>query len=215
MLAATGRGEKSVDVREKWEQRYRQATEPFYGRTPSPFLQRSLELLPGPGRCLDAAGGEGRNGAFLASLGWEVLLVDVALAGLARARGLAFGNRPAGPGGVRIVCADLGNPPLRLAAGSLDLVLVVNYHDRALVAAARHWLRPGGVVLVEGFAREQLGRPSGGPQEPELLWRPNELLEAASGLRVVWYEDRLTAGDDNPRHRGEKWVVRLIARREG
>jgi hypothetical protein len=36
-----------------------------------------------------------------------------------------------------------------------------------------------------------------------------------TGLRVVWYEDRLTTGDDNPKHRGEKWVVRLIARREG
>ena len=215
MLAATGRGEKGVDERQKWEQRYGQAAEPFYGRTPSPFLQRSLALLPAPGRCLDAAGGEGRNAVYLASLGWHVLLADVALAGLARARELVRANGARQAGGVRLVCADLASSPLRLAAASLDLLLVVNFHDRTLLGDARRLLRPGGVVLVEGFAREQLGRPSGGPQEPELLWRPNELLEAASGLRVVWYEDRLTAGDDNPKHRGEKWVVRLIARREG
>jgi hypothetical protein len=84
-----------------------------------------------------------------------------------------------------------------------------------LVAAAHELLRAGGVLLVEGFAKEQLGRPSGGPQDPNLLWGPNELLEAAADLRVLWYEDRLTAADDNPRHRGEKWVVRLVARREG
>jgi hypothetical protein len=41
------------------------------------------------------------------------------------------------------------------------------------------------------------------------------MLKAAAGLRVLCYEDRLTADDDNPRHRGERWVVRLVARREG
>jgi SAM-dependent methyltransferase len=203
-----------MDERQRWEERYRQAAEPFYGREPSPFLRRSLQLLPGPGRCLDAAGGEGRNAVFLASLGWEVVLADVALAGLARARELARAAAPSS-GAVRPVCADFARSPLRLASGSLDLLLVVNYHDRALVGVAPELLRPGGVLLVEGFAKEQLGRSSGGPQDPDLLWAPNELLHAAHGLRVLWYEDRLTAEDDNPRHRGEKWVVRLIARREG
>jgi SAM-dependent methyltransferase len=205
-----------LDERSRWETRYRQAGEPFYGRAPSPFLHRSLPLLPPPGFCLDAAGGQGRNAAFLAGLGWRVLLADVALAGVARARELARHQaRPHSTAGLQLVCADLARSPLRLAPGSLDLVLVVNYHDRSLVAAAHELLRAGGVLLVEGFAKEQLGRPSGGPQDPNLLWGPNELLEAAADLRVLWYEDRLTAADDNPRHRGEKWVVRLVARREG
>jgi SAM-dependent methyltransferase len=203
-----------MDERHRWEERYRQAQEPFYGRAPSPFLRRSLPLLPPPGRCLDAAGGEGRNAVFLASLGWQVVLADLALAGLTRARELARRADPS-PGSVRLVCADLADSPLQLAPGSLDLLLVVNYHDRFLIAAGRELLRPGGVLLVEGFAKEQLGRSSGGPQDPDLLWAPNELLDVTAGLRVVWYEDRLTAEDDNPRHRGEKSVVRLIARREG
>ena len=203
-----------MDERSRWEARYLQAQEPFYGRAPSAFLQRSLPLLPPPGRCLDAAGGEGRNALFLASLGWQVVLADVALTGLTKARALARAAAPSS-GLLQPVCADLARSSLRLPPASLDLLLVINYHDRSLVAAGLELLRPGGVLLVEGFAKEQLGRSSGGPQDPALLWHPNELLEIAAGLRVLWYEDRVTADDDNPRHRGEKAVVRLVARREG
>ena len=195
--------------REKWDRRYQDSREGFYGRGPSPFLVRSLPLLPPPGRCLDLGGGQGRNAVFLAGQGWDVTMVDVALAGVARAHAWARAER------VRLsgVVADLDEGALAISGSAFDLVLAVNYHEHAIVEAAQTWLRPGGALLVEGFAREQLGLGSGGPQDPELLWRPNELLALARGMRVVWYEDRLTDEDDNPRHRGKKWVVRLIARR--
>lgn len=207
-----------MDERAKWEQRYQQAVEqPFYGREPSAFLVRSLPLLPPPGRCLDVAGGEGRNALFLARLGWQVTLVDVAVAGVATAWRRAAQERCS----LALAVADTEHWPLRPDEARWDLILVVNYHSRAVVAAAPTMLRPGGALLVEGFAREQLGRSSGGPQDPDLLWRPNELIElvafpggGAPPLRVVWYEDRLVSGDDSPRHRGPKWVVRLVARRE-
>lgn len=206
-----------MDERTKWEQRYQQATaDPYCGREPSPFLVRSLPLLPAAGRCLDVAGGEGRNALLLAGRGWQVTMVDVAVAGAARARRRAAeASRP-----LAVVAADTGNWPLRTTPGSWDLILVVNYHSREFIAATPSLLRPGGALLVEGFAQEQLGRGSGGPPDAALLWHPNELLELvachaapAPRLRLVWYEDRLVTGDDNPRHRGEKWVVRLVARR--
>lgn len=205
-----------MDERSKWEKRYQQAgEEPYYGHAPSPFLVRSLPLLPPPGRCLDVAGGEGRNALYLAERGWWVTSCDVAVAGLARARARA--RRV--PQRLALCAADTAAWPLGPLRGGWDLVLVINYHSREVVQAATTWLAPGGALLVEGFAREQLGRPSGGPQELALLWRPNELLELVTrpptgeALRVVWYEDRLVVDDDNPRHRGPKWVVRLIARR--
>lgn len=195
--------------REKWDRRYQDSQEPFYGREASAFLVRSLPLLPPPGRCLDLGGGQGRNAVFLVGRAWDVTMVDVALAGVARACAWAHAERVQLAG----VVADLDEGALAIPEAAFDLVLAVNYHEHAIIEAARAWLRPGGALLVEGFAQEQFGRSSGGPQDPALLWRPNELLSLARGLRVVWYEDRLTAEDDNPRHRGEKWVVRLIARR--
>jgi SAM-dependent methyltransferase len=195
--------------REKWERRYRDAEEPFYGREPSAFLARSLALLPDGGRCLDLGGGEGRNAVFLAQRGWSVVMVDAALAGVARARRRALAESVP----LAAVVADLDEGALAIAESSLDLVLMVNFHEHSAVKAAGAWLRPGGALLVEGFAQEQLGRSSGGPQDPALLFRPNELFDLARDLRVVWYEDRLITDDDNPRHSGAKWVVRLIARR--
>ncbi|HPS79987.1 MAG TPA: hypothetical protein PLS53_17655, partial [Thermoanaerobaculaceae bacterium] len=92
------------------------------------------------------------------------------------------------------------------------LLLVLNYHDRDAVASAHRWLRPGGVLVAQGFARDQLGRHTGGPSDPELLWGSNELLALVQPhLRVLLYEDRLVEEDDNPAHRGPKWVVRLVA----
>ncbi len=199
-----------MDEREKWESRYQAADEPFYGHRPSAFLFRSLELLPGPGYCLDIGGGEGRHALFLAGLGWEVTVADVAVSGLARARALCRDVRSR----VRLLAADMTAPPLRPAPESVDLVLVVNFHDRGTVRSAAEWLRPGGVLLVEGFALEQSGRGSGGPRDVRRLWKSNELLSLAGGLRVVWYEDRETVEDDNPRHCGARWVVRMIARKE-
>ena len=206
-----------MDERSKWESRYTQAgEEPFYGREPSPFLVRSLHLLPPGGRCLDVGGGEGRNALFLAQRGWRVTVLDVAVAGVARAqrRARAAGRR------LNLLVADTGGWPLRTPPSGWDLILLVNYHSRELLTAAPSLLCPGGALLVEGFAQEQLALPSGGPRDPAILWHPNEMLKLVvnargerGALRVVWYEDRLVTGDDNPRHRGEKWVTRLVARR--
>lgn len=194
--------------REKWERRYQQAKDTVFGEQPSLLVRRALPLLPAPGRCLDLAGGEGRNALFLARLGWEVLIADCAIAGLARARRVF---RAAGVAG-RLLAADLQTPVLGDPRALFDLLLVVNYHDRAWVSNAHRWLRPGGVLIAQGFAREQLGRGTGGPSDPHLLWGPNELLKLAGPkLRVVHYEDRLVEEDDNPAHRGPKWVVRLVA----
>jgi SAM-dependent methyltransferase len=209
MLAGPAAAGKGMREREKWEKRYQDSEEPFYGREPSGFLLRSLPLLPERGRCLDLGGGQGRNAVFLAKRGWEVLLVDAAFAGVARARAWARSENVR----IRAAVADLTEGSVAAPGDSLDLVLMVNYHDRTALASVGKWLRPGGALLVEGFAQEQLGRTSGGPQDPAVLWNANELLSLAGALRVVWYEDRLTTEDDNPRHRGAKWVVRLIARR--
>lgn len=198
-----------MDERHRWESRYLQAREPFYGREPSRFLQRALPLLPPGGECLDLGGGEGRNAVFLAARGFVVTLADVAVAGLARA---AAESRRAAVG-LRLVAADLRQSPLLAAEARWDLLLLVNYHDRAAVAAAHHALRPGGAVVVEGFAKEQLGRGTGGPSCADVLWGTNELLGLLFPLRVVLYEDRLVEGDVTPRHRGARWVVRAIAKR--
>ena len=194
--------------RDKWERRYLESDEPPPGGDPSAFLVRSLPLLPAPGRCLDLAGGQGRNALFLARRGWDVTLVDLAVAGVARARWAARRERV----DLRVAAVDLEAEGLAVPEASVDLVLMLNYHERSLVSRAARWLRSGGALVVQGFG-EPPDPARGAPGARDYFWRPNELLQLARPLRVVWYEDRIAVETENPRHPGPRRMVRMIARR--
>jgi ubiquinone/menaquinone biosynthesis C-methylase UbiE len=102
-------------------------------------------LLPAGGRFLDAGGGTGATGAWLAEYG-DLVTVDIEPAALARyrrAHGAARG----------FVVADLAQLPL--ASGSFDAALCVTvlYHAAVSSPAAAmrevvRVVRPGGVVAV-------------------------------------------------------------------
>jgi 2-polyprenyl-3-methyl-5-hydroxy-6-metoxy-1,4-benzoquinol methylase len=73
--------------KERWNHKY--GTEAYlFGRDPIPFLKDHIELLP-KGAALELAMGEGRNGVFLATKGFQVTGVDISEAGLKKAHALA------------------------------------------------------------------------------------------------------------------------------
>jgi hypothetical protein len=70
-------------------------------------------------------------------------------------------------------------------------------------------VRPGGVIVIEGQGSEHKGD---GPP-PATRYRPNQLLAAFGGWRILHYEDGLFECDWSlgaPTH-----VVRLMARKPG
>ena len=71
----------------RWNKKY--DTEKYIaGRDPIPFLQNHTDLLP-KGKALDLAIGEGRNGVYLATQGFQVTGVDISEVGLKKAQALA------------------------------------------------------------------------------------------------------------------------------
>ena len=118
---------------------------------PSPFVLEHLGLAP-PGAGLDVACGAGGHAlASARTSGRRVDAIDrdrdrcTRLASTARQEGLP----------IRVVCADLERMPLPVAR----YAVVVNtlYLDRGLVPALKAALRPGGLLVFETFAVEQLG----------------------------------------------------------
>ena len=116
---------------------------------------RTQELLvrhlpPAPARVLDVGGGPGVYAAWLASLGYQVTLVDPVARHLEQAR--AHGTFLVEQGDARALAA---------ADGSMDVVLVMGplYHlldpaDRARsLAEARRVVRPGGVIVAAFISR--------------------------------------------------------------
>jgi SAM-dependent methyltransferase len=167
--------------REHWDERY--ATEELIWKAePNRFLVEELDALA-PGTALDVACGEGRNAVWLASKGWRVTGVDFSRAGLAKAQRLATDR------GVEVTWVEADVVEWQPPTASFDLVVVMYLHlpaeqrHRALAHAAAA-LAPGGVLLVVGHDTSNLLKGTGGPQDPAVLFGPEEIVEDLSGLQI-------------------------------
>ena len=71
-----------------WDERYA-SDDYLYGKEPNGFLKSMTPEISDGGRVLCLADGEGRNGAFLAGLGFEVTSIDQSQRGVDKARAFA------------------------------------------------------------------------------------------------------------------------------
>ncbi len=168
--------------RDGWNQRY-ETTDLVWTAEPNQFLVAEVEGLA-PGTALDLGAGEGRNAVWLAQQGWQVTGVDFSDVGLAKADQLAT------DAGVEVstVCADLVgySPPPR----GFDLVAVVYLH---LPASVRHavyrraadGVAPGGTLLVIGHDTANRTHGYGGPQDPDVLFTPDDVVADLADCGVV------------------------------
>jgi SAM-dependent methyltransferase len=167
--------------REHWDERYG-TEELIWKAEPNRFLVEELDALA-PGRALDVACGEGRNAVWLASKGWRVTGADFSRAGLAKAQRLATDR------GVEVTWVEADVVEWQPPTASFDLVVVMYLHlpaeqRRRALAHAAAALAPGGVLLVVGHDTSNLLKGTGGPQDPAVLFGPEEIVEDLSGLQI-------------------------------
>jgi SAM-dependent methyltransferase len=180
--------------REQWDERY--GTEDLIWKAePNRLLVEEVDGLE-PGRALDIACGEGRNAIWLAAQGWAVTGVDFSRVGLAKAERLATDR------GLEVSWIEADAVDWQPPAASFDLVVVMYLHlpsdrRRRVLAHAAAALAPGGTVLVVGHDLSNLAGGTGGPQDPAVLYGPEDIVEDLPALRVVRAErvERLVASD--------------------
>lgn len=173
------------DERESWNRRYREGS--HASRDPDPFLSQAYEdyvqpLFPKPGTALDVAGGLGRHAIWLARRGWQVTGTDISEVALANARDNA------GPVADRIEFVHADMKKFKAGRQRYDLVLVFFYLERKIFRELMRALRPRGLLVYKTYTLEQR-KFKGGPSHPLHLLRKNELLQAFSGLRVLYYAE--------------------------
>lgn len=168
--------------REAWDERY--ATEELLWKAdPNRFLVEEADGLE-PARALDVACGEGRNAVWLASKGWRVTGVDFSHTGLAKAERLAAER------GVEVTWVEADVVEWQPPPASFDLVIVMYLHmvpgqRRQVLATAALALAPGGTVLVVGHDISNLQEGTGGPQDPGILFSPEDIVEDLPGLQIA------------------------------
>ena len=185
----------------QWNDRY--ATDDYVWKAdPNVFLVSEIAGLA-PGRALDLACGEGRNAVWLAEQGWSATGVDFSDVGLDKGRRLAAER------GVDVewVCADATTwePP----AEAFDLVAVFYLQlpadgRRQAIGIAGRALGPGGTLLVVAHDLANLVDGVGGPQDPVVLYAPEDVLDDLARCRDRRHGragetvERPVAGADRP-----------------
>src|SRR5690606_5509044 len=188
----------------EWDARYVQS-ELVWGAPPNNTvvefvhgLDRRIPRVPGPDgtvpefpRALDLACGEGRNALWLATHGWQVHAVDFSQVGIDKGRTVATRLTRSIRERITWQCADLTDPGVDIG-GPYELVLMVFLHlpagqRREMVRRAARLLTPGGMLLVLGHDSANPERGHGGPQDPEILFTPEDVvadLGEDSGLQI-------------------------------
>lgn len=184
----------------RWNQRYGRGEETFDYRPSSP-LPAAVAGRP-PGLALDLASGAGRHAIYLAGLGWRVVAVDGAEAGVELMRAEAARRGVADRIEARV--ADLMSRPRGFspARDAYDLVCDFYFLDRTLFDEIRAAVRPGGLFVAAIHIA--------GPDDPlDRLLAPGEL--AAIVAPWGW---QIEIEEGASRERGhERGTVHLIARR--
>ncbi len=159
-----------------WDARYA-GSELMWSAGPNTFVEQVCAGLP-PGSALDLAAGEGRNALWLAGRGWRATAVDFSPVALERARRLAADRLGADHDRLTTVVADLET---FVPDDRYDLVLVVYLQvepglRRTVLRRAAAALAPDGRLVVVAHHPDNLTEGVGGPQDPTVLYSPQDVV---------------------------------------
>ena len=66
---------------------------------------------------------------------------------------------------------------------------------------------------MEVFSKNQLGRSSGGPKDPDMLFSLDEMKELFPGININYCKEETVVLDEGPYHQGEAIVIRLVGKK--
>lgn len=196
----------------RWDERYTGETF-LFGTTPNAFLVAQKSRLPATGSALAVADGEGRNGVWLAEQGLDVLAVDASEVGLAKSRKLASERRVS----LTLELADLAQWDFGSNRFDVIAAIFIQFADPALrerlFAGMQAALRPGGLLLLEGYRPEQLAYGTGGPSDIDNLYTEALLRGAFPALEIEQLATHDVEIHEGAGHDGMSALIHLVARK--
>jgi hypothetical protein len=75
------------------------------------------------------------------------------------------------------------------------------------------WLKPGGLLILEGFNQRQLGLSSGGPKNIDWLFSSATIGEEFPDLKILVNEEKQRTLNEGPLHQGLAEVVQLVGQK--
>jgi 2-polyprenyl-3-methyl-5-hydroxy-6-metoxy-1,4-benzoquinol methylase len=205
-------GQGFDDARAFWDQRF-SAPDYIFGTEPNVFLTSRAGLFRSGQRVLDIACGEGRNSVWLARQGCDVLGIDISPLALKKAQRLAENQK------VRVQFRQTDVRDWEWSPVAFDAVVCIFIQFAA--PAERHrlfegfkaTLKPGGVLVLQGYTPKQVEYRTGGPPDAAHMYTREMLEQAFAELEILHlreHEDTLAEGT---KHVGRSALIDLVARK--
>ena len=202
--------QKFSDGASMWDQRF-SGDDYLFGREPNDYLRSKAPLLPAAGSVLCVADGEGRNSVWLAKQNFKVQAFDISEVGVVKARLLAS------EAGVSVDYTVADCEQYNWAAQSHDgvVAIFIQFADpelRArLFANMVRALKPGGVLILQGYTPRQLDYKTGGPGQLSHLYTADLMREAFKDLQIVELVEYEAELNEGARHAGRSALLGLVA----
>jgi ubiquinone/menaquinone biosynthesis C-methylase UbiE len=203
-------------MKEKWDERY-QEPEFAYGREPNDFFKEWL-LKFEPGSILMPADGEGRNGVFAASLGWDTTSFDLSDQGQLKALQLAKEHGVT----LKYIVGDFEQ--LDFEKETFDVIGLIYAHVPAAQKSLFHhcvndWLKPGGIIIFEAFSKAHLAFKQrdpkvGGPDDINTLYSKEELITDLKNYDTLQLTEEDILLNEGNYHIGKGSVIRFVGRKK-
>ncbi len=74
-------------------------------------------------------------------------------------------------------------------------------------------IKPGGYLVLEAFAKEQIHNNSGGPKDLELLYDAPAICKDFSFLHLLFCGQKEVVLDEGPFHKGKAEVLQLVGQK--
>jgi cyclopropane fatty-acyl-phospholipid synthase-like methyltransferase len=194
-----------------WNQRF--ASDGFlFGEEPNQYLSAQLHHLK-PGNTLAIADGEGRNSVWLAKQGLHVDAFDFAPNAIEKAKHLAHKHSVS----VSFSCTDWQSFEWKPA--HYDNIVGVFFQfagpqDRAdLFARMDASLKPGGVLLIQGYTAAQLKFNTGGPGKLDHLYDETLLTSAFAQYKVLDMQTYEAEIHEGTAHSGMSGLIGFTAQK--
>lgn len=201
-----------LDAAATWNRRF-EGEAFLFGTEPNEWLKAHAGVWPPGGRVLCVADGEGRNSVWLARQGFVVDAFDIAELGVAKAR------RHAAEQGVSVNFSVSDCDGYAWPERHYDGVaaIFIQFADPALrqrlFARMAASLRPGGVLVLQGYTPRQLEYRTGGPPFASHLYTPPMLREAFAGLEILELREYEAEVAEGSGHKGRSALIGMVARR--
>ncbi|MFM9968317.1 MAG: SAM-dependent methyltransferase [Burkholderiales bacterium] len=187
----------------------------LFGKAPNAFLAAQKGRLKAGGKALSIADGEGRNGVWLAEQGLQVTAFDFSPVGAQKARKLATERGVAEKYQTQV--AELSAWDWDATQFDIIAAIFIQFAtppERAhMFAGICRALKPGGVLLLQGYRPEQIAYATGGPRVPEQMYTASLLKDAFAALEILELREHDSEVDEGEGHGGMSALLDLMARR--